>query len=175
MPATFFPYQGKSPRVDPTAYVHSSAFVLGDVEIGPESSLWFYVVVRGDVEKVRIGARTNLQDHVTVHVTSGRWPTVLGSEVTVGHGAILHGCEIGDRSLVGIGSVVLDGARVGPECLVGAGSLVTPGTEIPPGHLVLGRPARPVRPLREEEREFLRRSAENYVRYAASYRSQGIV
>jgi len=166
---------GATPQVDSSAYVHSSAQVIGDVVIGAESSLWFNVVVRGDVHRVSIGARTNLQDAVIVHVTRDRWPTVVGDDVTVAHGVILHGCAVRERCLIGIGAIVLDGAVIEPDCLVAAGSLVTPGTKIPAGQLAMGRPAKVVRPLRDDELAHLRRSAANYVEYAASYRAQGIV
>jgi len=167
-------FQGISPQVDRTAYVHASAYVVGDVVVGAESSIWFDAIVRGDVHYVRIGRRTNLQDRVTVHVTRGRWPTVIGDEVTVAHGAILHGCTVGDRCLIGVGAIVMDGAVIGSDCLIAAGSLVTPGTSIPSGYLAKGSPARPARALRDEEIAFLRRSAANYVEYAAQYRAAGI-
>ena len=166
---------GTAPQVDSSAYVHSSAQVIGDVVIGRESSLWFNVVVRGDVNRIRIGARTNLQDGVAVHVTRDRWPTVVGDDVTVAHGVILHGCTVRDCCLIGIGAIVLDGAVIEPDCLVAAGSLVTPGTKIPAGQLVMGSPAKVVRPLRDDELAHLRQSAANYVEYAANYRAQGIV
>lgn len=173
--AMIIPFNGTAPKIDPSAYVSSSARVIGDVEIGAEASLWFNVVVRGDVHRIRIGARTNLQDQVTVHVTGGRWPTTLGDEVTVAHGVILHGCSVGDRCLVGIGAIVLDGAEIEPDCMIAAGSLVAPRAKVPSGHLVMGSPAKVARPLRPEELEHLRQSAENYVGYARSYRAQGIV
>jgi carbonic anhydrase/acetyltransferase-like protein (isoleucine patch superfamily) len=166
--------EGRTPQVAADAYVEASARVIGDVVIGSESSLWFYAVVRGDVERIRIGRRTNLQDHTTVHVTSGRWPTMVGDGVTVGHRAVLHGCSIGDHCLVGIAAVVLDGAEVGPESLIGAASLVVPGTKIPPRSLVLGSPARIVRELRADEVRRLHDSAEIYVETARRYRSQGL-
>lgn len=168
------PLEGREPQVADDAYVQESARVIGDVIIGAESSVWFYAVVRGDVERVRVGRRTNLQDHVTVHVTSGRWPTILGDGVTVGHRAVLHGCAIGDHSLIGIAAVVLDGAEVGPESLVGAASLVVPGTKIPPRSLVLGSPAKVVRELRPEEVRRLYDSAATYVGTARRYRAQGL-
>ena len=162
------------PAVDPSAFVVDSAVIIGDVVVGAEASLWFHVVVRGDVERVRIGARTNVQDHATVHVTSGRWPTLLGEGVTVGHAAVLHGCTIGDHCLVGIGAIVLDGAVVERECLVGAGALVTPGTTVPARSLVLGSPARRVRELTGEEVAHLHASAANYVEHARAYRAHGV-
>lgn len=168
-------FNGIEPRIDPSAYVHSSAHVIGDVELGPEASVWFNAVVRGDVHRIRIGARTNLQDQATVHVTNGRWPTTLGDDVTVAHGVILHGCTIGDRCLIGIGAIVLDGAEIEPDCMIAAGSLVAPRTRVPSGSLVVGSPGKVARPLRPEELEHLRQSAANYAGYARSYRAQGIV
>ncbi len=131
-------------------------------------------MLRGDLEKIRIGARTNVQDHTTIHVTNGKWPTIVGDGVTVGHRVVLHGCTVHDGALIGIGAIVLDGAEIGEEALVGAGALVAPGTKIPPRMLALGTPAKAVRPLRDEELGYLRSSAELYVGNAKSYRAQGI-
>jgi gamma-carbonic anhydrase len=167
------PYAGRAPRLHGSVFVAENAVVVGDVEIGEGSSIWFGTVVRGDVNHVRIGARTNLQDLTVVHVTSGTHPTLIGDDVTVGHRAVLHGCTIRDRCLVGIGAIVMDGAVVGPDAMVGAGALVSPGTIVPPGTLVLGSPARPRRELTPEERAFLRTSAERYAGYAARYRGEG--
>lgn len=162
-------FDGKSPRLGESVFVESTARVIGDVEIGPESSVWFQTVVRGDVHFIRIGARTNLQDHTMVHVAKGRHPTIIGDDVTVGHRVVLHGCTIGNRSLIGIGAIVMDGVEIGDECLIGAGALVAPRTIIPSGHLALGQPAKVVRPLRPEEIEKLRKSAIDYCRLAATY------
>jgi carbonic anhydrase/acetyltransferase-like protein (isoleucine patch superfamily) len=167
-------YDGRTPQIAGDAYVQSSAQVIGDVVVGSESSLWFYAVVRGDVERVRIGRCTNVQDHSTIHVTNERWPTILGDGVTIGHRVVLHGCSIGDHCLIGIAAVVLDGAEVGSETLVAAGSLVVPGSKIPPRSLVLGSPAKVVRELRPEEIRRLHDSAAHYVGYARRYRSQGL-
>jgi carbonic anhydrase/acetyltransferase-like protein (isoleucine patch superfamily) len=164
----------RRPLVDPAAWVADSAVVVGDVVIGPETSLWFHTVVRGDVERVRIGARTNVQDNATVHVTRDQWPTIVGDGVTVGHNAVLHGCTVGDHCLIGIGAIVLDGAALGPECLVGAGAVVTPGTEVPAGSLVLGQPARVVRALSADEIARLHRSAAGYVERLALYRLHAV-
>jgi carbonic anhydrase/acetyltransferase-like protein (isoleucine patch superfamily) len=163
-----------APKIDPTAYVHSSAHVIGDVHIGPHSSVWFHAVLRGDVQRIRIGARTNIQDNATVHVTRERHPTLIGDDVTVGHNAVLHGCTVGDRCLIGIAAIVLDRCEIGDDCLVGAGALLPPGTTVAPGHLVLGAPARIVRPLTDAERESLRASAAGYVANAARYRRAGV-
>ncbi len=168
------PFNGVRPTIAPTAYVQQSAQIIGDVVIGAQASVWFNVVVRGDVHHIRIGERTNIQDNSTLHVASGRWPTLVGAGVTVGHAVILHGCRVADRCLIGMGAIVMDGADIGEGCLVGAGTLVAPGTTIPAGHLAIGRPAKVARPVRPEELEWIERSAVNYVEYAASYRTQGI-
>jgi carbonic anhydrase/acetyltransferase-like protein (isoleucine patch superfamily) len=167
-------YHGHSPQIDPTAYVQQSAQLVGDVVIGAQSSVWFNVVIRGDVHPVRIGARTNIQDNSTVHVTGGRWATIIGDEVTVGHAVVLHGCRVGNRCLVGIGAIILDGAEIADECLIGAGSVVTPRTNVPPRSLLLGSPATVVRSLDAEELVRLEQSALAYVAHAASYLAQGI-
>jgi carbonic anhydrase/acetyltransferase-like protein (isoleucine patch superfamily) len=163
-------YGGKTPRVAPTAFLAPGSVVTGDVEIGESSSVWFQTVIRGDVNFVRIGARTNVQDHSVVHVTSGTNPTVIGDDVTIGHRVVLHGCTVKDRCLVGIGAIVLDGAVLEPESMVGAGALVPPGMVVPSGKLVLGAPAKVRRDLTAEEIAFFRNSAERYAGYAASYR-----
>ncbi len=167
------PFRGIAPRLHASVLVMEGGRVIGDVEIGEGSSIWPGAVVRGDVHHVRIGARTNLQDGVVVHVTTDRHPTIIGDDVTVGHAAVLHGCTVKERCLVGIGAIVLDGAVVGPDAMVGAGALVTPGTVVPPGTLVLGSPARVRRPLTDEEKEGLRESAAHYVELAARYRAEG--
>jgi len=162
-------FQGRVPRIHPSCFVEASAQVIGDVEIGEQSSIWFNTVVRGDVNRIRIGRRTNLQDLCLVHVTKDRNATTIGDEVTVGHHVVLHGCTVGHHVLVGMGAVLMDGVEVGDECIVGAGALLTPGTRIPPGMLAVGSPARPKRPITPQEREWLSQSAANYVEYAAAY------
>jgi len=164
-------FKGVAPRVDPTAFIQPSAQIIGDVVIGAESSVWFNVVIRGDVHWIRIGARTNIQDNATIHVTNGRWPTVLGDDVSVAHAVVLHGCRVGDRCLIGIGAIIMDGVEIPADCLVAAGSLVTPGTTVPSGQLVMGSPAKAVRPLRPDELAHLKQSAANYVGYAEAYKS----
>ena len=161
--------QGTQPAIDPAAFVEQSAQVIGEVTLGPESSIWFNTVVRGDVNLVRVGARTNVQDLCCLHVTHEHSLTV-GDRVTVGHGVTLHGCVVGDDCLVGIGAIVLDGATIGAGCLIAAGSLVTPGTQVPAGSLVMGSPARVKRPVSAEERALIEASAKSYVRYAQQYR-----
>lgn len=162
-------YGEHTPRLDPSAYIQASAQVIGDVEIGAHSSVWFNVVIRGDVYPVRVGVRTNIQDNSTIHVTGGRWATAIGDDVTVGHGVILHGCRVGNRCLIGIGAIVLDGAEIEADCLIAAGSLVAPGMRIPAGHLAKGSPAKVARSLRPDELAHLKQSAANYVEHAAFY------
>ena len=167
-------HDGIAPSIDPTAYVQASAQVIGDVHLGPESSVWFNSVLRGDVFHIRVGARTSIQDNSTVHVTTGTHATLVGNDVTVGHNVVLHGCTIGNRCLIGIGAIVLDRCEIGDDCILGAGSLLVPGTVIPPGQLALGSPAKIVRPLTDGERAHVLQSARNYVANAARYRAQGI-
>lgn len=162
-------FAGIAPSIDREAWVAPSASVIGDVHLGPRSSVWFGAVVRGDVHQVRIGAGTNLQDLCVVHVTRERFPVLIGDGVTVGHHATVHGCRVGDGALIGIGAIVLDGADVGEEALVGAGSLVPPGMKVPAGAVVMGTPARVVRMLEPAERELQRERARHYVELAASY------
>src|SRR5687768_15512071 len=163
------PFGKDHPKIHETAFVADGAIVIGDVEIGEEASIWFGSVLRGDVNHIRIGARTNIQDHCVLHVNSGDQPTILESEVTVGHRVTLHGCYVEQGSLVGIGSILLDGVRIGRNSLIGAGSLVTPGTIIPPGSLALGAPARVKRPLTEEELVGLTESWKHYVALRREY------
>ena len=157
------------PKVHQTAFVTDDAIVIGDVEIGEDASIWFGSIVRGDVNYIRIGARTNIQDATVIHVSSRTHPTILEEEITVGHRVTLHGCHVERGCLIGIGSILMDGVRVGARSLVGAGSLLTPGTQIPPRSLVLGSPARVKRELTEDELTFLDRSWRNYVELKAKY------
>ena len=167
-------FRNRTPVLGQDVYIAPTGVVIGDVELGAEASIWFNAVVRGDVERIRIGARTNVQDNATVHVTHDTWPTLVGAGVTIAHGAVVHGCTIGDHTLVGIGAIILDGAEIGEESLVGAAALVVPGTKIPPRSCVLGSPAKAVRPLRSEEITRLHELADNYTRYAREYRAAGI-
>lgn len=164
-------YQGVMPRVHPTAFVEESAQVIGDVELGEESSVWFNAVIRGDVNFVRIGRGTNIQDGTVIHVNRGGFPTILEEFVTVGHGARIHGCHVKSHCLIGIGAVVLDGAVLEEECLVAAGSLVAPGTKVPKGSLLMGAPARVRRSVSAEDLDLIHRSARNYVRLRAEYKA----
>lgn len=162
-------FEDKSPKIHPNAFITDDVIVIGDVEIGEDASVWFGSIVRGDVNYIRIGARTNIQDAAVIHVSSRTHPTILEEEVTVGHRVTLHGCYVERGCLVGIGSILMDGVRVGAQSLVGAGSLLTPGTEVPPRSLVLGSPARVKRELTEDELAFLDRSWRNYVELKAKY------
>jgi carbonic anhydrase/acetyltransferase-like protein (isoleucine patch superfamily) len=164
------PFLDAVPRLDDSVFIAESAQVIGDVHLGPESSVWFNAVVRGDVNWIRIGARSNIQDNAVVHVTNRTAPTLIGDRVTVGHSAVVHGCTVEDDVLVGIGAVILDHAVIGHDSLVGARALVTGGTRIPPRSLVLGSPARAVRSLTDEEVEQVHAYARNYVGYARIYR-----
>jgi carbonic anhydrase/acetyltransferase-like protein (isoleucine patch superfamily) len=169
-----FGFRNRTPALGRDVYIAPTAVVIGDVEIGDSASVWFHAVVRGDVERIRIGPHSNVQDNATIHVTHDRWPTIIGAGVTIAHGAVVHGCIIQDHCLVGIRAVVLDGAELGSECLIGAGALVTPGTKVPPRTLMLGSPARPVRPLNAEEIARIHESATLYVGYAKEYQAAAI-
>jgi carbonic anhydrase/acetyltransferase-like protein (isoleucine patch superfamily) len=162
-------YRGRRPIVDPTAYVDETAQVIGDVEIGAESSVWMNVVVRGDVNYIRIGARSNVQDGTVVHVQHDTNPTLIGDDVTIGHAAIVHGCVIGHRVLIGMGAILLTGAEIGEDVIVAAGALVPEGMVIPPKSLVMGLPARVRRPLDDRDLASIRAHADNYVRYRQDY------
>lgn len=159
------------PLVDPSAYVDESAQVIGDVVIGAESSVWMNVVIRGDVNHVRIGRRSNVQDLTMIHVMRDTHPTVIGDDVTIGHSAVVHGTTIEDRVLIGMAAVLLNGVHVGHDSIVAAGTLLTEGTRIPPRSLVMGRPGKVRRELTDEEVAEIRWYADNYVRYRLDYQS----
>jgi carbonic anhydrase/acetyltransferase-like protein (isoleucine patch superfamily) len=162
-------YRGILPRVHPTAFVAPTAALIGDVTIGPFTSVWFGAVLRGDVAPIVIGARTSIQDNCVVHATAGLSATTVGDDCTVGHAVTLHGCVVGNRVLVGMGSIVLDNARIADDVILGAGSLVTVNSYLPTGYLALGRPAKPTRPLNEKDRAHLAEAAALYVGYRADY------
>ncbi len=165
-------FLGTQPQIHETAFVAENAVVIGDVIIGESSSVWFGCVLRGDVNHIRIGDRTNVQDASVIHVSSKGDPTILEDEVTVGHGVTLHACYVETGSLIGIGAIVLDGARIGRDSLVAAGSLVTPDTVIPPRSLVMGSPAKVKRELTDEEIEDLKKYWQNYVKLTEVYLSE---
>ena len=158
-----------APTIDDSAYVDQSAQVIGDVHIGAESSVWMNVVIRGDVNHIRIGSRSNIQDLTMVHVMRDTHPTLIGDEVTVGHSAVVHGCTIENRVLVGMGAVLLNGVHVEQDCVIAAGTLLTEGTRIPARSLVMGRPGTVKRQLTDEEVAEIRWYADNYVNYRLDY------
>lgn len=158
-----------TPSLGAGVFVAPNASVIGDVVIGDSSSIWFGVVVRGDSFPIRIGARTNVQDNAVVHVTGGKAATSIGDDVTIGHLALVHGCTIGDRCLVGMGSIVLDGAVVEDDCIVAAGTLLTPGTRVPAGSMVMGRPGKVIRKLTDADRDAVRDAARHYVENANTF------
>lgn len=170
-----YSHHGIKPTIPSTCYLAPSADVIGDVVMGEQSSVWFQVVVRGDVNFIRIGARTNVQDGSVLHVTRDKGganagaPLIIGDDVTIGHRVTLHGCTLGNRILVGMGVVVLDHAVIGDDSIIAAGALVTKGKVFPPRSLIQGTPAKVVRELTDDEVAFLKRSAANYVKDAAEY------
>lgn len=169
------PFKGVHPKIDDSAFIADTAVVIGDVEIGTESSIWFNTVVRGDVNRIRIGDRTNIQDLSLLHVTHKKnaddpgAPLLIGNDVTIAHSVTLHGCTIEDGAFIGMQALVMDHAVVGEQALVGARSLVTEGTVIPPRTLWLGSPARYKRDLTTQEMERLKKSSNNYVQYSKEY------
>lgn len=165
------PYAGIVPTIDESVFVADGAVVLGDVHIGPNSSVWFNVVIRGDVHQIRIGERTNIQDLSMLHVTYNKHPLAIGSGVTIGHCVMLHGCTVEDYALIGMNATVLDGAVIGHHSMVAAGSVVREGFVVPARTLVAGVPAKIMRELTDEECAKLEQSAQNYIDYVASYRS----
>lgn len=163
-------FEGKTPQLAPTVWVAEGAKVIGDVVMGEESTVWFNTVIRGDIYPIRIGRRTNIQDLCMIHVTGGRAATTLGDEITVGHHVVLHGCTIGDRCLIGMGSVILDGAEIGSNCLVAAQSLVPPGFKCGPNKVIMGTPAKVVREVGEKELAMIEEGQNHYVEYARRFR-----
>jgi len=161
-----------TPTIDPSVFVAPSADVIGRVTIGQDSSIWYQTVLRGDVESIVIGARSNIQDHSMLHTSTGVTPCVVGDDVTIGHRVLLHGCTIGDGSLIGMGAIVMDRALVEPGCLVAAGALVTEGKVLKGGYLYAGAPAKERRALTDDEKRFLLRSAQHYVEVAQQHREQ---
>jgi carbonic anhydrase/acetyltransferase-like protein (isoleucine patch superfamily) len=169
MSENLLPHGDAFPEVADSAWVAPGAYVVGDVHLGGESSVWYGAVLRGDTEPIRIGARTNIQDGCVLHADPG-YPAIVGEDCVVGHKAIVHGCEIGDRCLVGMGAIILNGARIGEGSIVAAGALVPEGKEFPPGSLIVGVPAKPVREVTEEQTEDIARGVHTYVERAAAHR-----
>jgi len=166
-------WKNKKPELGKDTFIASGAHVIGDVVAGNETNIWFNVVIRGDVNTIRIGFRTNIQDNSVVHVTRGTGPTSIGSDVTIGHSAIIHACTVEDNCLIGMGAVILDGAVIRKNSLVAAGSVVTPGKDFPPGSMIMGSPAKVVRALTEKEIKSIQDSADHYVELARSYFPRG--
>lgn len=166
------PHRGRLPRVHASAFVDESAQVIGDVEIGEDSSVWMAVVIRGDVNHIRIGRRSNVQDGTIVHVMKDTHPTVIGDDVTIGHAAIVHGCTIEDRCLIGMGAILLNGCRIGMGSIVAAGSLVPERMVVPPRSLVMGHPAKVMRTLGDEAVAEIQMYADRYVQYRLDYMGQ---
>lgn len=166
------PFRGVMPRIADSAYIHESAQVVGDIEIGERSSVWLNVSMRGDVNYIRIGNETSIQDNTVLHVERDTYPLIIGNRVTVGHSAVLHGCVVEDRVLIGIGAIVLNGARIGTGSVIAAGALVTERTEIPPNSLVMGSPAKVKREVSAEERARFDVNCNNYIEMTAIYKGQ---
>ncbi len=166
------PYRSILPTVDASAFVDASAQIIGDVHIGPESSIWMNVVVRGDVNYIRIGARSNVQDLTLVHVMRNTHPTIIGNDVTIGHSAVVHGCTVENRCLIGMGAILLNGCVIGTGSIVAAGALVPEGMVVPPGSMVMGMPGKIRRALTPEEAASIQWYADNYVRYRIEFQSE---
>ena len=162
-------FQGVKPTVPASCFVEETGIVIGDVVLGEHCSVWFHAVIRGDVHYIRIGDRTNVQDLCMLHVTHDTHPLIIGNEVTIGHSAILHGCTIQDRVLIGMGAIVMDGAVIGEDSVVGAGALVVEGMIVPPKSVIHGSPGRVRRSVSETELAWIKKSSENYVKYANQY------
>lgn len=156
-----FPYGEFQPEIEESVFLAPGSRVVGKVKIGPQSSIWYNAVVRGDADRIEIGSGTNIQDNCTLHADQG-YPLILGDRISVGHNSVLHGCIIEDDVLVGMGSVILNGARIGSGSVIGAGSVIIQGMEVPPDHLVMGLPAKVIRPLRDGEADEFRAMAERY-------------
>jgi gamma-carbonic anhydrase len=165
-------YKGRKPQIAATAYVDPAAVVIGDVTIGEHASVWPGVVIRGDVHYIRIGARTNVQDGSVLHVMRDEWPLILGDNVTIGHGVVLHGCTIESRCLIGMGSIILNGAKIGAGSIIAAGTLVPEGTPVPPGSLFMGHPGKFRRSLTAEDQASIDNYAARYVEYKESYKGE---
>ena len=162
-------FQGVTPTVPKSCFIEETAVVIGDVVIGEDCSVWFNAVVRGDVNYVRIGNRTNVQDLCMLHVTRETCPLIIGNDVTIGHHVVLHGCTIKDRVLVGMGAIIMDGVVVGEDSVVGAGALITEGTIVQPKSLIVGSPAKVKRSVTDKELAWIQESAQSYVIYARQY------
>ena len=172
-------YQGMTPKLGERVFVDPTAVVIGDVELGEDASVWPFTVIRGDMHRIRIGARSSIQDGAVVHITHasdynpGGWPTTIGDDVTVGHQAMLHGCTIGNRVLIGMKAMVMDGAVIEDEVIIAAGAVVPPGKRCESGYVYMGSPAKQQRPITEKERSFFRYTAANYARLKDKHLAEG--
>lgn len=164
-----YQFLDKTPKFNDSNFIAPSADIIGDVVLGEESSVWFNTTIRGDVHFIEIGNKSNVQDNCCIHVTNRTHPTVIGNEVTIGHGAVIHGCTIRDRVLVGMKAVILDGATIEEDVIIAAGSLVPPGKTMPSGHLCMGSPCKPVRKLTDDEVASIRQYSQNYIKYSRVY------
>ena len=164
-----YAFNGMEPKLGRSSWVAPTGVVIGNVELGEESSVWFGAVLRGDGDSIRVGARTNIQDNAVIHITGGTNATVIGDEVTVGHAAIIHGCTVGSRVLVGMGAIILDGAVIADDCFIGAGALVPPGMRVASRSLMLGRPAKRARELTDDDIVMIRGSSKVYVDNAREF------
>lgn len=169
MSPALLPFEGVTPSLGEGVFIAPGARVIGRVTLGEQVSVWYNAVLRGDLEAITVGARTNIQDGSVIHITGGKFPTHIGRGVTIGHKALIHACTIGDNCLIGMGSIILDGAKISDNCLVAAGAVVTPGKTFPARTLILGNPARPVRELTEDEITSFKSSADRYIALAARH------
>lgn len=165
-----YKYEDKYPQIADSAFVAPSADIIGDVIIDEDCSIWFGAVLRGDENCIKVGRGTNIQDNSTVHITADKYSTEIGEYVTIGHGAIVHACKVGNHCLIGMGAIILDGVEVGDYTIIGAGSMVTGGKKIPSGVLVVGSPAKVIRELTEDEKRNLEESAQNYISYSKKFK-----
>ena len=172
MPALLLPVQGKFPQFGPDCFLADNATLVGDVTLGHSCTVWFNAVVRGDVNSIRVGDQTNIQDGAVIHCTYLKAATTIGSRVSIGHKAIVHGCTVQDDVLIGMGAIVMDRAVVGTGCIIAAGAVGLEGTECEPGYLYAGIPARKIKPVSEEQRAGMRQTAANYVMYASWFQPQ---
>jgi len=164
-------FRNKTPDIPKSSYVSESVDIIGDVILGENTNIWFGTVIRGDMNYIRIGSGTNIQDNSTIHVTTKTAPTIIGSNVTIGHNALIHGCTIEDNCLIGMGSIIMDKAVIGAGSIIGAGALVVPGTIVPEGSLFIGQPARMAREVTEAEYANILRSADHYIEYAREFKN----
>ncbi|MDE1860537.1 MAG: gamma carbonic anhydrase family protein [Candidatus Micrarchaeota archaeon] len=162
-------YLALKPKINPTAYIEKTAEIIGDVRIGMDSSVWNGAVLRGDMHFIEIGRNSSVQDNAVMHGTENKYPTIVGDNVSIGHGAIVHGCTIGDNCLIGMGSIILEGAVIGDWCIIGAGALVTEGARVPKGSIVLGVPGKVVKKVTKAHKDRITRNWQNYVKLKNSY------